>query len=102
MDPIEETKEVDFVVGVEEPFVDPIPALAFLIVCVLIFIGLMCWLAISFHKADAGVKQWNIWSQRCEQIVNVNAESIRSEKDTVGYLDNCPEGPHNEPVTINR
>lgn len=95
----EEMKEVDFVV--EEGF-SPLPVVTFLLIFVLLFTAIICWLSVNIHRADSVTDQWRIWSVRCEQITDVNAESIRSEKETVGYLDNCPEGPRNEPVTINR
>jgi hypothetical protein len=101
MDPTEE--EVDIVVEVEERH-DFIPwsVVALFVSAALIFSAIMCWLAISLNKADEVTNQWRIWSVRCEQIVHVNAESIRLGKDAPAYLDGCPEGPRNEPVTINR
>lgn len=95
----EEIKEVDFVV--RDDYIPPSVVVTLLLVFILVFTAAICWVSVNIHRADAVTDQWRIWSERCEQIVNVNAEQLRSDKE-VTYFGGCPEGPRNEPVTINR
>lgn len=99
MDEVDEVKEVDFGVSVEETL-NFTPVLTFMLIAALIFVAIIMWGAVNFHKADAGTKQWHIWSDRCEQITELNADRLRSDKDPT-YFEGCPEGPHNEVVAHN-
>lgn len=87
--------------GYDESF-DPVvllKSIAFVAVIVLAFVSIALWASVHFHKDDAGVKEWKIWSERCAQITDLNADRLR-ESDGNTYFDGCPEGPHNEPINV--
>lgn len=74
-----------------------------LLLCFVLIAVAVLWAMVGFHKADEATEQWQIWSKRCEQIVNLNAERMHTSNANSGtYFEGCPEGPRNEMVKINR